>query len=110
MKRHVVFAIVSLLGFSVMFAALLSGLGCSPISAVAERQPDEKIFERAIAAAEQKHFSVARLTLLTLVNTYPDSEYADKAKSAFRDPRIATCVDETTSPDCEIAKHAFLDW
>jgi len=110
MKRHAVFAVVCLLGFSLMFAALLSGLGCSPISAVAERQPDEMLFERAIAAVEQKHFSVARLTLQTLVNTYPDSEYADKAVSAFRDPRIATCGDETTSPDCEIAKHSFSNW
>jgi hypothetical protein len=110
MKRHVVFAVLSLFGFSLMFAALLCGLGCSPINAVAERQPDEMLFERAIAAAEHKHFSVARLTLQTLVNTYPDSEYADKAKSAFRDPRIATCGDGTPSPDCEIAKHSFSNW
>ena len=105
MKRHVVFAAVSLLGFSLMFASLLFGLGCSPISAVAERQPDEMLFERAIAAAAQKHFSVARLTLQTLVNTYPDSDYSDKAKAVSN--RIAPCGDGTTSPDCEIAEHSW---
>ena len=105
MKNHVVFAVVSLLGFSLMIASLLCGLGCSPIGAVAERQPDEMLFERAIAAAAQKHFSVARLTLATLYNTYPDSEYADKAMRV--QDRIATCGDGATSPDCEITEHSW---
>ena len=88
-----------------MFAALLSGLGCSPISAVSERQPDEMLFERGIAAAAQKHFSVARLTLQTLVNTYPDSEYTNKATAVCN--QIAACGDGISSPDCEIAEHSW---
>jgi hypothetical protein len=90
-----------------MFVALLCGLGCSPINTVAERKADEMLFEQAIAAAAQKHFSVARLTLQTLYNTYPDSEYADKAKTVAN--RIATCGDATISPNCAITEHSWLD-
>src|ERR1700687_5719633 len=84
---------------------LLCGLGCSPVGAVADRHPDEVLFVRAMDAAERKHFTAAHLTLETLINTYPDSEYADKARLALRDPRIASCGDGwTTSPDCAIAE------
>src|ERR1700687_5680188 len=37
------------------------------------------------------NFTVANLTLQTLVSTYPDSEYAGKAKLVLEDPRIAKC-------------------
>jgi hypothetical protein len=56
-------------------------------------------------SAEQKHFAVARMTLETLVNTYPTSEYADKARLALEDPQIAGCGD--TSSDCQIAEPAW---
>lgn len=59
---------------------LLCGLGCSPVGAVADRHPDEVLFERAMDATERKHFTAAHLTLEALINTYPDSEYADKAR------------------------------
>jgi len=41
-------------------------------------------------------------TIETLNNTYPDSEYADKAKSGF--PAFSNCDVQrwTSSPDCEI--------
>jgi outer membrane protein assembly factor BamD (BamD/ComL family) len=90
-------------GLVAVICLLLCGLGCSPIGAVAERQPDETLFERGIAAAEQKHFSVAILTLQTLINTYPDSKYTDKAKAVCN--QIAACGDAASSPDCEIAEH-----
>src|SRR5579859_988595 len=66
-------------------------VGCSPPAEIGLRHPDEVLFERATYEVEQKHFEVARVTLQTLVNTYPDSEYADKARVALRDPRIAHC-------------------
>ena len=87
---------------------LLCGLGCSSVRAVADRHADEVLFERAMDAAERKHFAAAHLTLETLINTYPDSEYSDKARLALRDPQIATCGDDwTTSPGCEIAEPAW---
>ena len=87
---------------------MLCELGCSPVGAVAERNQDEVLFKRAMDAVETKHFTAAHLTLETLVNTYPDSEYADKARLGLRDPRIASCGDSfTTSADCEIAEPAW---
>jgi len=49
------------------------------------------LFERAMFDVEQHRFSDANLTLQTLINTYPDSAYASKAKQALDDPRIAPC-------------------
>ena len=87
---------------------LLCELGCSLVGAVSGRNPDEVLFERAMDAAEREHFTVVHLTLETLINTYPNSEYADKARLALRDPRIASCGDGwTTSLDCEIAEPAW---
>jgi len=48
-------------------------------------QPDKVLFDRAIADVERSRFEVARLTLQTLINTYPDSEYIAKSKLAIAD-------------------------
>ena len=82
---------------------LICGLGCSPV-AVAGRHPDEVLFERGMDAAEQEHFAVAHLTLETLLDTYPDSEYGDRARLALQDPRLASCGGWTTSPGCEVVE------
>jgi hypothetical protein len=52
---------------------------------------DQILFERATIAVHQKQFSVANLTLQTLVNTYPESEYAHQAKQMLQNPQIAGC-------------------
>lgn len=85
---------------------MLCELGCSPVRVLAERHPDEYLFERALDAIETQRFAAAHLGLETLINTYPDSEYADKARLALRDPRIANCGDWTTSADCDVAEPA----
>ena len=95
-------AIVAIIGL------LLCGLGCSAVGAVPDRHPDEVLFERSMDAAERKHFTAAHLSLETLINTYPDSEYADKARLALQDPRIASCEDDwTTSTDCDYNEPAW---
>ncbi len=48
-------------------------------------QPDKILYERATGEIERSHFDVGRLTLQTLINTYPDSEYIAKAKLAIAD-------------------------
>ena len=48
------------------------------------------LLERAMFDVDQHRFRAANLTLQTLIHTYPDSEYASKAKQALDDPRIAT--------------------
>tara|TARA_Y100000588_G_scaffold395200_1_gene521214 strand:- start:1547 stop:2707 length:1161 start_codon:yes stop_codon:yes gene_type:complete len=48
-------------------------------------QPDKVLFDKAINDIEKRKFELARLTLQTLINTYPDSEYIAKAKLAIAD-------------------------
>ncbi len=49
------------------------------------KQPDKELFDRGISDLEHSKFTVARLTLQTLLNTYPDSEYVAKAKLGIAD-------------------------
>jgi len=74
--------------------ALLGGLtSCLnwPHAGVSSKKPDKALFDRAMSAAERHHYDVANMTLQTLINTYPDSEYAKKAERILEDPRIAAC-------------------
>jgi len=48
-------------------------------------QPDKILYERATNEIEHARYDVGRLTLQTLINTYPDSEYLAKAKLAIAD-------------------------
>src|ERR1022692_242910 len=48
-------------------------------------QPDKSLFDRAVGDMEHSRYEVARLTLQTMINTYPDSEYLAKAKLAVAD-------------------------
>ena len=51
----------------------------------ASAEPDKVLYDRAMKdLADGKHI-IARLTLQTLINTYPDSEYLAKAKLAVAD-------------------------
>ena len=47
--------------------------------------PDKILYERAMKDIKKGHHEEARLTLQTLINTYPDSEYLAKAKLAIAD-------------------------
>ena len=40
-------------------------------------------FDRAMEALKKNRYDVARVTLQTLINTYPDSEYVARAKLAI---------------------------
>jgi outer membrane protein assembly factor BamD len=48
-------------------------------------QPDKVLYEKAKAEIDKGRYDVGRLTLQTLINTYPDSEYLSKAKLAIAD-------------------------
>jgi outer membrane protein assembly factor BamD len=48
-------------------------------------EPDKVLYERALEDIRKNHHTVGRLTLQTLINTYPDSEYLAKAKLAIAD-------------------------
>lgn len=47
------------------------------------QQPDKILYQRSINEIERGRYDVGRLTLQTLLNTYPDSEYLAKAKLAI---------------------------
>jgi outer membrane protein assembly factor BamD len=48
-------------------------------------QPDKILYEKATNEITHNRYDVGRLTLQTLINTYPDSEYLAKAKLAIAD-------------------------
>jgi hypothetical protein len=88
-----------------LVAALLCVLmmGCSgwPDGEVSSAQHDKLLYEHAMSAVEQGRYSAANVILQILINTYPDSEYASKAKEVLDDPRIAPCGESfTSSPEC----------
>lgn len=57
----------------------------NPIASVDSKQPDKILFDRAMDALKHNRYDVARLTMQTLINTYPDSEYIARAKLAIAD-------------------------
>jgi outer membrane protein assembly factor BamD len=80
-------------GLILLFLAVLlaATIACSnkkvqnPLANVGSKQPDKVLFDRAIDALKHNHYDVARITLQTLINTYPDSEYIARAKLAVGD-------------------------
>ena len=57
----------------------------NPLAHLGSKQPDKVLFDRAMDAMKHNKFDVARLSLQTLINTYPDSEYVARAKLAVGD-------------------------
>lgn len=95
---------------------VLQACTCSDCSPDAEAAPDAKpsansehperaLFKAAELAVKQKRFAVAHIGLQTLINTYPDSEYASQARELLKDPRIAPCGAEwnigTVAAECD---------
>jgi outer membrane protein assembly factor BamD len=48
-------------------------------------QPDKILYDRALEDIKRSRYTEGRLSLQTLINTYPDSEYLAKAKLAVAD-------------------------
>jgi outer membrane protein assembly factor BamD len=57
----------------------------NPLAGIGSKQPDKVLFDKAMDAMRHNRFDVARLTLQTLINTYPDSEFIARAKLAVGD-------------------------
>jgi outer membrane protein assembly factor BamD len=76
---------------AVLLTTLVFSVGCSnkkvknPIANVDSKQPDKVLYDRAMDAMKHNKYDVARLSLQTLINTYPDSEYVARAKLAIGD-------------------------
>jgi outer membrane protein assembly factor BamD len=82
-RRLLVITVTAVLAFSLV--------GCTnkkvqnPIANVGSKQPDKVLFDRAMDAMKHNKFDVARMTLQTLINTYPDSEFIARAKLSIGD-------------------------
>ncbi len=76
---------------SLLLAALLLIAGCTnrkvqnPIANIDSKQPDKVLFDRSMDAMKHRKYDIARVTLQTLINTYPDSEYVARAKLSVGD-------------------------
>ena len=56
------------------------------------RGPDEVLFDRGNEALSRERFDIAGLELVTLVNTYPQSNFAGRATTMLEnDPRLS-CI------------------
>ena len=80
---------ISIIGLLALLLALTAA--CTnkkvnnPLANVGSKQPDKVLFDRSMNAMKHNKFDVARITLQTLINTYPDSEFIARAKLAVAD-------------------------
>ena len=82
MRRALISGLLGLLAFSV---ACTNKKVNNPLANVGSKQPDKVLFDRSMDAMKHNRFDVARMTLQTLINTYPDSEFIARAKLAVAD-------------------------
>ena len=80
------FPVIVLLGALAFCVACTNKKVNNPLANVGSKQPDKVLFDRAMDAMKHNRFDVARMTLQTLINTYPDSEFIARAKLAVGTP------------------------
>jgi len=83
LRRNSYIAVVGTL--LLITAACTNKKSVNPLASVGSKQPDKVLFDRAMDAMKHNRFDVARMTLQTLINTYPDSEFIARAKLAVGD-------------------------
>ena len=83
MRRNSSFVFLALL--LTLTVACTNKKSVNPLANVGSKQPDKVLFDRAMDAMKHNRFDVSRMTLQTLINTYPDSEFIARAKLAVAD-------------------------
>jgi outer membrane protein assembly factor BamD len=83
MRRNSRFVLLGLL--LTLTVACTNKKSVNPLANVGSKQPDKVLFDRAMDAMKHNRFDVSRMTLQTLINTYPDSEFIARAKLAVAD-------------------------
>jgi outer membrane protein assembly factor BamD len=106
MSSHGVLKIALVLAVLSLISGCTNKKVTNPIANVDSKQPDKVLFDRAMDAMKHNHFDVARLSLQTLINTYPDSEYIARAKLAIADSWYA----EGGSASLEQAEIEYKDF
>src|ERR1700761_7531014 len=105
MSRRV--SITAVLGILLIItSACTNKKSVNPLANVGSKQPDKVLFDRAMDAMKHNRFDVARITLQTLINTYPDSEFIARAKLAVADSWYAE-GDGTSLTQAEIEYKDF---
>src|SRR5205814_1841342 len=105
MIRRITKVIVGLI-FVVLVAGCHHNKVNNPIANVDSKQPDKVLFDRAMDAMKKGKYDVARITLQTLINTYPDSEFIARAKLAVGDSWYA----EGTTASYQQAEVEYKDF
>src|SRR5207245_1360503 len=82
LRRIAVFILLATLAFTV---SCTNKKVNNPLANVGSKQPDKVLFDRSMDAMKHNRFDIARMTLQTLINTYPDSEFIARAKLAVAD-------------------------
>src|SRR5689334_14609388 len=77
--------VIFLLGVLAATVACTNKKVNNPLANVGSKQPDKVLFDRAMDALKHNRYDIARLTLQTLINTYPDSEFIARAKLGVAD-------------------------
>ena len=90
----------------VLTAACSNKKSVNPLANVGSKQPDKVLFDKAMDAMKRNRFDVARMTLQTLINTYPDSEFIARAKLAVGDSWYA----EGGTASLEQAEQEYRDF
>jgi len=83
MRRNSI--VVLLVMLLLLTVACTNKKSVNPLANVGSKQPDKVLFDRAMDAMKHNRFDVARMTLQTLINTYPDSEFIARSKLAVAD-------------------------
>src|SRR6202789_227072 len=83
MRRNSIFLLLALL--LPLTGGCTNNKSVNPLANVGSKQPDKVLFDKAMDAMKHNRFDVARMTLQTLINTYPDSEFIARAKLAVGD-------------------------
>jgi outer membrane protein assembly factor BamD len=105
MSRRI--SLIALVGMLLMIpAACTNKKSVNPLANIGSKQPDKVLFDKAMDAMKHNRFDVARMTLQTLINTYPDSEFIARAKLAEGDSWYA----EGGTASLEQAEQVYRDF
>jgi len=77
--------LVALLAVTIFAGCAATKTTTSKPAANESAEADKVLYERALNDLQHNRFELSRLSMETLINTYPDSEYLAKAKLAIAD-------------------------
>src|SRR2546430_3773907 len=97
---------LTLTGLALTISGCRHNHATNPIANVDSKQPDKVLFDRAIEALKKGKYDTTRITLQTLINTYPDSEYIARAKLAIGD----SWYEEGTAASLQQAEAEYKDF